>query len=69
MDKDFSDSHFFHTDTSGRDNFRTTAMEDFIAPESMTGKTNVTMVANLYHVISCFEGENTQGLNAKMCMA
>lgn len=36
--KEISQSHFFHTDTSGRNNFRTTAMEDFITPESMTGR-------------------------------
>ncbi|KAH3852062.1 hypothetical protein DPMN_094557 [Dreissena polymorpha] len=36
--KDISQSHFFHTDTSGRNNFKTTAMDDFISPESMTGR-------------------------------
>lgn len=36
--KEISASHLFHTDTSGRNNFRTTAMEDFIKPESMTGR-------------------------------
>lgn len=37
-DKDIAHSHFFHTDTSGRDNFVTTAMDDFIKPETMTGR-------------------------------
>lgn len=36
--KEISQSHFFHTDTSGRNNFKTTAMEDFISPETMTGR-------------------------------
>ncbi|XP_045165354.1 uncharacterized protein LOC123529189 [Mercenaria mercenaria] len=36
--KEISQSHLFHTDTSGRNNFQTTAMADFITPESMTGR-------------------------------
>ncbi|XP_060559178.1 uncharacterized protein LOC132719431 [Ruditapes philippinarum] len=36
--KEISQSHLFHEDTSGRNNFRTTAMEDFIMPETMTGR-------------------------------
>lgn len=36
--KEISHSHLFHTDTSGRNNFVSTAMDDFIMPESMTGQ-------------------------------
>ncbi|XP_070181641.1 uncharacterized protein [Littorina saxatilis] len=35
--KPFSRSHFFHTDNSGRNNFVSTTMDDFIMPETMTG--------------------------------
>lgn len=36
--KPISSSHLFHTDNSGRNNFETTAMSDFIKPEIMTGQ-------------------------------
>ncbi|XP_052769192.1 uncharacterized protein LOC128209273 [Mya arenaria] len=36
--KDISQSHLFHTDTSGRNNFVSTAMDDFTSPETMTGR-------------------------------
>lgn len=38
FEKPISSSHLFHTDNSGRNNFATTAMADFIKPESMTGQ-------------------------------
>lgn len=37
-EKDIAQSHFFHTDTSGRNNFVSTAMDDFTKPEKMTGR-------------------------------
>ncbi|XP_061174243.1 uncharacterized protein LOC133183298 [Saccostrea echinata] len=37
MGKEIASSHLFHTDNSGRNNFITTAMDDYIKPESMTG--------------------------------
>lgn len=38
LEKDIAHSHLFHTDTSGRNNFVSTAMDDFIKPETMTGR-------------------------------
>ncbi|XP_048733223.1 uncharacterized protein LOC125649607 isoform X2 [Ostrea edulis] len=35
--KAIANSHLFHTDNSGRNNFVSTAMDDFIKPEVMTG--------------------------------
>ncbi|OWF35734.1 uncharacterized protein LOC110442576 [Mizuhopecten yessoensis] len=36
--KEIATTHLFHTDNSGRNNFQTTAMNDFIKPETMTGQ-------------------------------
>ncbi|CAH1791275.1 unnamed protein product [Owenia fusiformis] len=36
--KPWEQSHFFHTDTSGRNNLETTTMADYIKPEGMTGQ-------------------------------
>ncbi|KAK3093873.1 hypothetical protein FSP39_021309 [Pinctada imbricata] len=38
MMKTIASSHLFHTDNSGRNNFVTTQMDDFIKPETMTGE-------------------------------
>lgn len=37
LGQEIASSHLFHTDNSGRNNFITTAMDDFIKPETMTG--------------------------------
>ncbi|XP_069116143.1 uncharacterized protein [Argopecten irradians] len=36
--KEIAPTHLFHTDNSGRNNYQTTAMNDFIKPETMTGQ-------------------------------
>lgn len=37
LSKPFSKAHLFHTDNSGRNNYVSTTMDDFIKPETMTG--------------------------------
>ncbi|XP_076464199.1 uncharacterized protein LOC143296248 [Babylonia areolata] len=37
LSKPFAASHFFHTDNTGRNNYVSTTMDDFIKPETMSG--------------------------------